>query len=164
MSNYIKTTKYTLLSFLPVSLLGQCMNVTHIFFIFNGFLQTIESINTNSPLASIIPVLWVMSMGIIFELLSDLRRYKSDKKVNSYLTNKMMVDASGKMVVEKTAASKLVVGDLIMLDNNSLVSADCVLLSTDDPLGQCYISTSNLDGENNLKPKLAPSVTQAKLD
>jgi hypothetical protein len=38
-----------------------------------------------------------------------------------------------------------------------------VVLSTDDPLGQCYISTSNLDGERNLKPKLAPSLTQGKV-
>ena len=39
------------------------------------------------------------------------------------------------------------------------MQADCVVLSTDDPNGQCYISTSQLDGERNLKPKLAPTLT-----
>ena len=46
-----------------------------------------------------------------------------------------MVDQNGMMVVEKTAAAKLMVGDVIMLENENVVSADCVVLSTDDPLG-----------------------------
>ena len=45
-----------------------------------------------------------------------------------------------------------------------MVPADCLVLSTDDPIGQCYVSTANLDGERNLKPKLAPQMTQKKLD
>ena len=45
-----------------------------------------------------------------------------------------------------------------------MVPADCIVLSTQDPLGQCYISTANLDGERNLKPKLAPLLTQKKID
>ena len=53
---------------------------------------------------------------------------------------------------------------MIILNNNDMISADCVVISTDDPLGQCYISTSNLDGEKNLKAKLAPSVSQGKHD
>ena len=39
------------------------------------------------------------------------------------------------------------------------VPADCILLSTDldrpSSLGQCFISTGNLDGERNLKPKMS---------
>ncbi len=37
--------------------------------------------------------------------------------------------------------------------------ADCVLISTDPSrpksLGQCFVSTGNLDGERNLKPKMS---------
>ena len=43
-----------------------------------------------------------------------------------------------------------------------MVPADVVIISTGDALGQCYISTQTLDGEINLKPKLAPSITQKK--
>lgn len=43
-----------------------------------------------------------------------------------------------------------------------MVPADVVLLSTEDPLGQCYISTETLDGEMNLKQKFAPNLTQSK--
>jgi len=95
-SNYVKTTKYTVFSFLPVSLMLQLKNVIHIFFLFNGFLQTIPSISTNSPLASWVPVFWTMSMGMIFELIADIRRWNSDKKVNSYKVD-MAYEDGGKI-------------------------------------------------------------------
>jgi hypothetical protein len=81
--NFVKTTKYTIFSFLPISLFLQCKNVIHIFFLFNGFLQTIPAISTNSPLASIVPVIWVMIMGMLFEMVADIRRWRSDTRVNN---------------------------------------------------------------------------------
>ena len=42
---------------------------------------------------------------------------------------------------------------MILIENNDIIPADCVLLYADDKLGQCYINTSQLDGERNLKPK-----------
>lgn len=48
-----------------------------------------------------------------------------------------------------------------MLEDKCQIPADCLVLSTEDSLGQCYINTSQLDGERNLKPKLAPKITQA---
>jgi len=58
--------------------------VINSFFIVNGMLQSIPAISTNSPLASFIPVGWVIIMGMVFELVSDLRRYSSDKETNNY--------------------------------------------------------------------------------
>ena len=81
-NNRVKTTKYTILDFLPRTIFDQMKNVIHAFFIFNGFLQTIPSISTNSPLASLVPVAWTMSMGIIFEMIADIRRWKQDNKTN----------------------------------------------------------------------------------
>jgi len=56
----------------------------------------------------------------------------------------------------------LKVGDVIELKNGSMVPADCIVLHTEDRLGYCYISTANLDGERNLKPKIALGATQDK--
>jgi hypothetical protein len=41
-----------------------------------------------------------------------------------------------------------------------MIQADCLVLSTSDPNGMCYISTETLDGERNYKPKFAPLITQ----
>lgn len=146
-----------------MSLFLQCKNVIHIFFIFNGFLQTIPAISTNSPLASLVPVVWVMIMGMIFELVADVRRWVSDNKINNYIVKKVVADGSSLKTYDSKASS-LIIGDIIQLENGAQIPADCVVLHTDDSLGQCYISTSNLDGEKNLKPKLAPQVTQNQLE
>ena len=53
------------------------------------------------------------------------------------------------------------VGDIIKVMDDEIVPADCFLLTSgvgaDDPdaNGQCFIATSSLDGERNLKPKMA---------
>lgn len=103
-------------------------------------------------------------MGIVFELIADIRRWKSDKKVNNYKVETVYQDEKGVIKIQNSTAQKLKVGDIIQMNNGCMVPADCIVLSTQDPLGQCYISTSNLDGERNLKPKLAPSLTHMKID
>lgn len=53
------------------------------------------------------------------------------------------------------------VGDIIKVLDDQIVPADCFLLTSgtserqSDNNGQCFISTGSLDGERNLKPKMA---------
>ena len=53
------------------------------------------------------------------------------------------------------------VGDIIKVKDDEIVPADCLLLTSgyceNNPssFGQCFISTGSLDGERNLKPKMA---------
>ena len=43
------------------------------------------------------------------------------------------------------------VGDIVKVTSNGDIPCDIVMLSSEDPDGQCYITTANLDGETNLK-------------
>lgn len=43
------------------------------------------------------------------------------------------------------------VGDIVKVQRNEEFPCDLVMLSSADPLGQCFVTTSNLDGETNLK-------------
>ena len=78
----------------------------------------IPSISTNTPLASIIPVCEVIIVGIIFELVADLRRGANDKKFNKYKLSK--VYRSGKQLVEKEInAEDLKAGDIIKMQSDT---------------------------------------------
>jgi hypothetical protein len=81
-SNQVSSTKYNRWNFLPIALFQQLKNAVNIFFIVNGILQCIPSISTNNPLVSIIPVSWVIIIGMLFEGLADYKRWKQDNRVN----------------------------------------------------------------------------------
>jgi magnesium-transporting ATPase (P-type) len=74
-------------------------------------------------------------MGMLFELIADIRRWKGDKRVNNFVVDMVVQDSTGKITKEKSTAQKLKVGDIIQMNNGCMVPADCIVLSTQDPLG-----------------------------
>lgn len=48
---------------------------------------------------------------------------------------------------------ELLVGDIVRLSCNEVIPADIVLLSSSHEKGLCFLETSNLDGESNLKQR-----------
>ena len=91
-TNKISTTKYSLLSYLPHTLLLQFTKYANCFYLVSAILQSIPSISTNDPLATVIPLAYVIILGIIKEGLADWKRYKSDREVNNYPVTRMVFD------------------------------------------------------------------------
>ena len=52
------------------------------------------------------------------------------------------------------------VGDIITVEKDQRVPADCVLLRTTEKAGSCFIRTDQLDGETDWKLRVAVPVTQ----
>lgn len=45
-------------------------------------MQSIPAVSTNSPLASLFPVVFIILVGIGKELYLEVKRYKEDKRLN----------------------------------------------------------------------------------
>jgi len=87
--NKISTTRYNLITYIPVSLFIQFYRVTNIFYVINGILQTIPSIRTNSPIASLVPMAFVVLLGMLREGLADIRRWREDRRTNARLYTRL---------------------------------------------------------------------------
>ena len=81
-ANKIKSTHYTPLTFAPIVLLLQYKNVIVCFYTFNTIMQSIPAISTNSPMASMIPTIFIILVGMGKELYLEIKRWKEDKRIN----------------------------------------------------------------------------------
>ena len=89
-SNYIRTTKYTLLTFLPLSILYQYMKLANCYFLLLCFLTCIPSISPWAPSTQIGPTIFVLLISIIREGYEDIKRYRSDTRTNRQMVSKIM--------------------------------------------------------------------------
>lgn len=60
----------------------------------------------------------------------------------------------------RTEWQNVIVGDIIHLSCNEIIPADVLLLRSSDQQGVCFVETSNLDGESNLKQRQVISSLQ----
>ncbi|KAG4068488.1 hypothetical protein HA402_004829 [Bradysia odoriphaga] len=144
--NKIRTTKYTLLSFLPKNLLEQFHRVANLYFIFIVLLNWF--IDAFGKEIAMIPVLFVLGVTAVKDLFEDRRRRASDQRINNSTCR--VYDGESERY-RKIAWKDVRVGDIIHLSNNETVPADILLLRSSNPHGICYIDTCDLDGETNLK-------------
>lgn len=82
-NNKIRTTKYTLLSFLPRNLLEQFHRVANLYFIFIVLLNWFPAINAFGKEIAMVPVLFVLGVTAVKDLFEDIRRHSSDKRINN---------------------------------------------------------------------------------
>ncbi|KAL7380732.1 hypothetical protein ABVT39_022929 [Epinephelus coioides] len=148
--NAIRTTKYSLLTFIPMNLFQQFHRAANLYFLFLVLLNWVPVVEAFQKEITMIPLLVVLIVIAIKDALEDYRRYLFDKKVNNNLVRvfcgkqKTYIDQCWKDVR---------VGDFVRLSCNEIIPADMLLLYSSDPRGVCYIETANLDGETNLKQR-----------
>lgn len=81
-SNKIRTTKYTVLSFLPKNLFEQFHRFANVYFVFIALLNFVPVVNAFQPEFALAPVVFILSVTAIKDLWEDYRRHRSDKEIN----------------------------------------------------------------------------------
>ena len=84
-NNSIKTTQYTLYTFLPLAIINQYKTPFNWFFLIQAIIDCIPSISSVEPVTTIMPVLIVLIISLIREAVEDYRKYSNDKKANETL-------------------------------------------------------------------------------
>ncbi|KAF7135532.1 hypothetical protein RHSIM_Rhsim08G0235400 [Rhododendron simsii] len=153
-SNYISTTKYNVITFLPKAIFEQFRRVANLYFLLAACLS-ISKVAPFSAVSMIAPLAFVVGISMAKEAMEDWRRFIQDMKVNM---RKARVH-KGDGVFGPKPWMKLQVGDVVRVEKDKFFPADLLLVSSSYEDGICYVETMNLDGETNLKVKRALEVT-----
>ncbi|KAF9613075.1 hypothetical protein IFM89_005523 [Coptis chinensis] len=153
-SNYISTTKYNIVTFLPKAIFEQFRRVANMYFLMAAILS-LTKVSPFSPASMIAPLAFVVGLSMAKEALEDSRRFIQDVKVNS---RKVSIHRGDGRFRYKPW-QKLRVGDIVKVEKDQFFPADLLLLSSSYEDGICYVETMNLDGETNLKVKRSLEVT-----
>ncbi|XP_069505591.1 phospholipid-transporting ATPase IK-like isoform X2 [Ambystoma mexicanum] len=156
--NSITTSKYNVLTFIPLNLFQQFQHVHILYFTFMLIIQCIPAISTAPWYGATIPLSVLFLLRALKDLSEDIARHKSDKVVNNrpceILRDSRFCQMKWKHIQ---------VGDIVCLKKDDLVPADLLLLQSSEPNSLCYLETSGIDGETNLKFRQAPMVTHVAL-
>ncbi|XP_029669942.1 phospholipid-transporting ATPase ID, partial [Formica exsecta] len=158
-NNYIKTSKYSVLTFLPLNLFEQFQRLANFYFLCLLVLQMIPAISSLTPITTAIPLIGVLTLTAVKDAYDDFQRHSNDSQVN----NRKSRTLRGTNLREEKW-SQVQVGDVIRMENDQFVAADVLLLSTSEPNGLCYIETAELDGETNLKSRHCLPETAEMMD
>jgi phospholipid-transporting ATPase len=153
--NEIRTSKYNIITFLPLNLSEQFRRVSNIFFLCVCVIGLIPGASPFSPLSNIMPLAFVLLVAAAKAAYEDWKRHRADAIANSIPAE---VFRQGEW--SKIESWSIRVGDIIRVMNGDELRADCLLLSTTDADGLAYIETANLDGETSLKTRRALPSTQ----
>ncbi|KYQ94389.1 transmembrane protein [Tieghemostelium lacteum] len=144
--NEISTTKYNRYNFLFKNLYEQFRRVTNIYFLAICIITLIPSISPLSPATSLIPLIFVLVVTAIKEGFEDFRRYQADSESNN--REYLVWDGTA---FSKVKSKDIQVGDIIKILNHQPFPSDIIMFNTNLDDGICYVETSQLDGETNLK-------------
>ncbi|RKP02642.1 hypothetical protein CXG81DRAFT_10520 [Caulochytrium protostelioides] len=148
--NRVSTTKYNFATFLPKFFWEQFSKYANLFFLFTACIQQINggAISPTNRFNTVIPLSVVIAVSAFKEILEDTKRAKQDAELNA-----RRAKVHNGVEFSDKRWSQIEVGDIVRVENAEFFPADLILLSSSEPDGLCYIETSNLDGETNLKIK-----------
>ncbi|XP_041703179.1 probable phospholipid-transporting ATPase IA [Coregonus clupeaformis] len=158
-TNHVSTAKYNVLTFLPRFLYAQFRRAANSFFLFIALLQQIPDVSPTGRWTTLVPLILILLVAALKEIVEDLKRHKADRVVNR---KEAQVLRNGAW--ETVHWEKVTVGDVVRSSDGDHLPADLVLLASSEPHAMCYIETSNLDGETNLKIRQGLQVTAEDKD
>ena len=156
--NGIRTCQYTLLTFFPLALLNQFKTAFNWFFLIYLIIAVNPYLSDLDPIPEVGPFVIVLAINLVKEAVEDYRKYSNDKKANN---SKVLIFKDKKF--HKDICKSIRVGNIIKIYKEELIPADVIIIKSALKKGLCYMQTSNLDGESQLKPREALLITHKEI-
>ncbi|CAG9312635.1 unnamed protein product [Blepharisma stoltei] len=148
-SNEIRSSRYNFWTFLPLNLFDQFMRPSNIWFLYVSLLEILVlSDGSVYSYSTIIPLVILLLFTGVKDALCNYQKNDCDKKIN----NEMFLVWNGISFMQKKA-KEIFVGEVVLLQNKEKAPADLVLLCSGSPNFSCYLDTSGIIGEKDLKIK-----------
>lgn len=170
-ANSVRTSKYTLVNFIPKSLFEQFRRVANFYFLVISLLQLTTDLSPTNEYSTVGPLMLVLMATMVKEGLEDRVRHRQDWVVNNDkvdvlggigdLPNHSHAVAKVQQVQTPCDSSsspfqpifwkQLRVGHVVRIYDRGQIPADIVLLASSNESADAMCETSSLDGESNLK-------------
>uniref|UniRef100_A0A8D0CEF9 Phospholipid-transporting ATPase n=1 Tax=Salvator merianae TaxID=96440 RepID=A0A8D0CEF9_SALMN len=142
--NRVSTAKYSVVTFLPRFLYEQIRKAANAFFLFIALLQQIPDVSPTGRYTTLVPLLFILTVAGIKEIIEDYVSISCACLKDLILRNGMWQNIMWKEVRILFQTLRELIEFLI-----------------NEPQAMCYIETSNLDGETNLKIRQGLTQTAA---
>ncbi|KAJ3283237.1 hypothetical protein HK104_010503, partial [Borealophlyctis nickersoniae] len=83
--NYIRTSKYSIVTFIPKNLFEQFRRIANLFFLALAILQGLPAYQTINPIVSALPLMIIVFLTALKDGFEDWRRHKSDESINNHV-------------------------------------------------------------------------------
>ncbi|XP_061636277.1 phospholipid-transporting ATPase IK isoform X2 [Phyllopteryx taeniolatus] len=147
--NQVRSYKYSVLTFLPLTLFEQFQRAANLYFLFMMALQCVPIISSIQWYISIIPLILILSVRAVKDLINDMGRRRSDVLISQSFSPAQWKD--------------LCVGDIVRIHKDQTIPADVMLLCSTETHSLSYVETADIDGETNLKYRQALGATHDEL-
>lgn len=172
--NRIKTSRYTVFSYLPKSMFEQFRRMANIYFLVLGIIalvavQTNYYLTSVEPAGLLLPMIMVVSISVVKDGYEDLKRHRTDAEIDAKPARAITINGN----VSDVNWSDITVGSAVLLLCDDEVPADVVIVACGGVQGPtAYVETAAIDGETNLKLRLPclpdkdirPSQDKSKID
>lgn len=159
-TNKVRTAKYNLLTWAPKSLLTQFYRAANVYFLVISVLSA-QFFSPKTPVSIIGTFSAVLFFTMLKEAYEDWGRHKSDRRVNHTQTQRLDRDS---ISFKRVQTQHICVGDIVKVEDDETFPADLLLLACEERKGLAFVNTMNLDGETNLKERLAVERTKMARD
>ena len=146
-TNKVVTSKYNIVTFLPIFLFEMFSRVAYLYFLIQAGLCWWSVVSPYSGIGSTLALLFVLLVAGIKAVWEDMKRHQEDQRMNTSITHRLNPDGS----VQDIPWTDVRVGDAIVVRDDENFPADLLCLYSALADNVCFIRTTNLDGETNLK-------------